>query len=363
MKNLTPHQISIRASLVIAVAYTLLSWVSLSNPTKLVIVFHFGLVFVISFLVMRYTIGHFIYRKIKLIYKTIQKEKSKKLEKKEETSSIIHEDLMARVNMDVQAWADSQRQEIDRLVADEQYRKEFLGNVSHELKTPIFNIQGYILTLLEGGLEDESINRDYLQRADKSVDRLIHIVEDLETISQLEAGHLELDMDKFDVVALTRDILKSQELVARDSSITLGFKDHDEKPREAMADKERIRQVITNLIVNSIRYGKKGGQTEVRFYDMDENWLVEISDDGIGIPKKHLPRIFERFFRVDKSRSRERGGTGLGLSIVKHIIEAHGQTINVRSTEGVGSTFSFTLEKAKERPSNQRFRKTSTSPS
>ncbi|MGZ4033539.1 MAG: sensor histidine kinase [Bacteroidia bacterium] len=249
------------------------------------------------------------------------------------------------LNQEILAWADDRKNEIERLHKLELYRKEFLGNVSHELKTPIFNIQGYVLTLLDGGLEDPSINRNYLERAEKSVDRMITIIDDLEAISQLETGELQIEPEKFDIVALARDVAEAQEMKATAKGIILTLPE-DTKPIFVYADRFRIRQVIVNLIVNSVKYGKEYGETKIRFYDVGENIMIEIADNGIGIGKDHLPRLFERFYRVDKSRSREQGGTGLGLAIVKHIIEAHNQTINVMSTEGAGTVFSFTLKKA-----------------
>ena len=246
---------------------------------------------------------------------------------------------------EIMAWANDRKNEIERLKKLEVYRKEFLGNVSHELKTPIFNIQGYVLTLLDGGLEDASINRNYLQRAEKSVDRMIAIIDDLEAISQLETGELQIEPERFDITALIKDVLDAQELKATARGIILTMTG-EPKPLYVLADKFRIRQVIVNLIVNSVKYGKEYGETKVRIYDVGENISVEISDNGIGIASEHLPRLFERFYRADKSRSREQGGTGLGLAIVKHIIEAHNQTINVMSTEGAGTVFSFTLKKA-----------------
>jgi two-component system phosphate regulon sensor histidine kinase PhoR len=242
------------------------------------------------------------------------------------------------------AWAEDRKDEIERLKKLEVYRKEFLGNVSHELKTPIFNIQGYVLTLLDGGLEDPSINRNYLERAEKSIDRMITIVDDLEAISQLETGELQIDQERFDIVALAKDVADAQEMKATARGIILTFPE-DSKPIFVYGDRFRIRQVFVNLIVNSVKYGKEYGETKIRFYDVGENIVIEIADNGIGIEKQHLARLFERFYRVDKSRSREQGGTGLGLAIVKHIIEAHGQTINVMSTEGAGTVFTFTLKK------------------
>jgi two-component system phosphate regulon sensor histidine kinase PhoR len=248
------------------------------------------------------------------------------------------------LRQEIIAWADDRKDEIERLHKLEVYRKEFLGNVSHELKTPIFNIQGYVLTLLDGGLEDPSINRNYLERAERSVDRMITIIDDLEAISQLETGELQIEPERFDIIALAKDVTEAQEMKATAKGIILTMPE-DAKPLFVYADRFRIRQVIVNLIVNSVKYGKEYGETKIRFYDVGENVMVEVADNGIGIGKEHLPRLFERFYRVDKSRSREQGGTGLGLAIVKHIIEAHNQSINVMSTEGAGTVFSFTLKK------------------
>jgi len=248
------------------------------------------------------------------------------------------------LNQEILAWADDRKNEIERLKKLEVYRKEFLGNVSHELKTPVFNIQGYILTLLDGGLEDPSINKNYLMRAEKSVDRMITIIDDLEAISQLETGELQIEPERFDITLLAKDVIDAQEMKATDRGIMLSIQDNT-KPIFVYADRFRIRQVFVNLIVNSVKYGKEYGETKIRFYDVGSTILIEISDNGIGIAKEHLPRLFERFYRVDKSRSREQGGTGLGLAIVKHIIEAHNQTIDVISTETAGTVFSFTLKK------------------
>lgn len=255
-------------------------------------------------------------------------------------------DPMEDLGREVKEFSEERKEETERLKKLETYRKEFLGNVSHELKTPIFNIQGYISTLLDGGLEDPKINRDYLQRAERSVDRMIAIIEDLQAITQLETGELELDEERFDILALAKDVVDAQDLKAREQGVTLELINDTSVPIYVYADRFRIRQVLVNLVVNSVRYGKKGGQSTIRISDAGNKVIVEVADNGIGIAKEHLPRIFERFYRVDKSRSREMGGTGLGLSIVKHIIEAHNQSIDVMSTVGAGSVFSFTLKKA-----------------
>ena len=280
----------------------------------------------------------FIFRKIRSISDKVDSQLTSNL--RPQTSN-----LLTRLQQNVDALTIERKDEIERLQKLETYRKDLLGNVSHELKTPIFNIQGYIHTLLDGGIDDKNINREYLQRAGRSVDRMIAIVEDLQTITQLEKGELELDEERFDAVALAKDVIDSQELKAKETGIFLELVNDEAQPVYVFADRFRVRQVLVNLVVNSIRYGKQNGKTSVRLSDTGEKVIVEVADNGIGIAKEHLPRVFERFYRVDKSRSREHGGTGLGLSIVKHIIEAHGQNIDVMSTEGAGSVFTFSLKK------------------
>lgn len=308
----------------------------------------FGLVlfFLVAFYIIQFAINKFILEKIRPIYKIIdfvpqKKEKELKFNLK---PGFVE---LSDVEQDVENWAHDKLQEIERLKELERYRKDFVGNVSHELKTPIFNIQGYILTLLEGGLEDPNINRLYLTRTEKSIDRMISIVEDLESINKLETGELKPQYSVFDIVKIVEDVFEMEQRLAKERKIWVTFTDKPDKPLMVKADRKRIIEVLTNLVVNGIKYGKKNGYLKVGFYDFDDKIVIEVSDNGIGIDKKDLPRIFERFFRVDKSRSREQGGTGLGLSIVKHIIEAHNQTINVQSVLNEGTTFTFTLEKAK----------------
>lgn len=292
-----------------------------------------GVTFVVSLLVFWVVYRILVSRKIKSITKKINPQKKS-------------EGSFRQLEKNVDEWLKERKEEVERLSQLESYRKEYLGNISHELKTPIFNIQGYISTLLDGGIDDTKVNKDFLRKAEKSVDRMIAIVEDLQTITQLEKGELEIEEEHFDIVALTKDVIDAQELRAKEKKINLELKNDSAQSIFVLADRFRIRQVLVNLVVNSVRYGKKDGKTIISISDAGAKVIVEISDNGIGISKEHVQRIFERFYRVDKSRSREQGGTGLGLSIVKHIIEAHRQTIDVMSTEGVGSVFSFTLKKS-----------------
>ncbi|MCC6369713.1 MAG: sensor histidine kinase [Bacteroidia bacterium] len=258
------------------------------------------------------------------------------------------EDGLALLEERVDFLIELREREVKHFENLDSYRKEYLGNVSHELKTPVFNIQGYVDTLLNGGLEDETINVDYLRRAEKSIDRLINIIDDLETITQLESGELHLDMDVFDLALLLKDIYSALELNAAKRNIKLELARKYDKPVLVRADKFRIRQVLVNLITNSIKYGNDNGSTKISLNYLNNDVIVEISDNGDGIDEKHLSRIFERFYRVDKGRSREQGGTGLGLAIVKHMIEAHNKSIKVESEPGKGTTFTFSLQSAQD---------------
>ena len=301
------------------------------------------IIFIISFFLIYFAVNNFIFEKINPIYKTIENipitkdELKKKLEGK---------DVIQEVNRMVINYAQNRAKKIKKLRRMEKYRKEFLGNVSHELKTPIFNIQGYILTLLDGGLEDPEINREYLERTEKSINRMVSLIEDLESITKLESGDLELEWENFDIVKLVKYVYELQDSIRARFNIDFTFDRNYDKPIMVAGDKKRITEVLNNLIINSIFYGNKGGKTTVSFQEMGENILIDVTDNGLGLEEDEIPRIFERFYRADKSRSRDRGGTGLGLSIVKHIIEAHNQTITVRSEPGAGSSFSFTLKKS-----------------
>jgi two-component system phosphate regulon sensor histidine kinase PhoR len=349
MKNATPRQIAvISGAIVSGIVLIIFLIVKLFRPDALqwahvliipVIVFGSG------YAVFYYMMENFIYRRIKLIYKTIYDTKSGQEEKPPQKK--IKNDLIDFAESEVIEWKKNTLKEQKKQKKLEKYRKEFLGNVFHELKTPIFNIQGYLETLNEGGLQDETINTRFLQKAITNVSRMAEIVDDLQMISNLEEGSFSLVEDKFDILKLVNDTIESHDMRAKSKNIKLCVKEGCEKSFNVIADREMIQQVLTNLVTNSIKYGKENGRTQVGLYDMNENVLVEVSDNGLGIDQKHLPRIFERFYRVDKDRSREQGGSGLGLSIVKHIIEAHNQTVNVRSAPGVGTTFGFTLRKVK----------------
>ena len=313
------------------------------------IVFDFSLIFsdatllvssvgLSNYLLVRWLVDKFIHNRIKLIYKNIHDSKSKPGDYKDVG--------LNQVNKDVTSWNTHRESEIEKLMIRESYRRQFVGNVAHELKTPIFNIQGYIDTLLDGAIDDEHINKKFLQRANKSVSRMIHIVEDLDQITKLEGGKIELHEEPVDIIEIISDLIEQLELKAKKREVKIVMSQTQKGRYMVEADVEKIQQVLVNLIDNAIKYGKEGGEVLLRIYDMDQNILVEVADNGNGIAQKHLNKIFDRFYRVDKSRDREKGGSGLGLSIVKHIIEAHNQVINVRSTEGEGCTFSFTLKKA-----------------
>jgi two-component system phosphate regulon sensor histidine kinase PhoR len=302
------------------------------------------LIFINAYFFVYATLQRFVINRLTSIYKTISNTENIK---KDLRSKAKGSDIIERVNRDVVDWATSKTEEISRLYELERYRKEFLGNVSHELKTPIFNIQGFILTLLDGGLNDPTINRKYLERTEKSVERLINIMQELDVINRIETGQMQLNKTTFNVVSLVEELFDAFELTAENKQIDLRMHAPVGGKIMVFADRKRISQILTNLIVNSINYGREGGETVVSFSHLPNRVLVEVKDTGIGISTEALPRIFERFYRVDKHRSREHGGSGLGLAIVKHFIEAHDQSINVRSELGKGTTFTFTLDKSK----------------
>ncbi|MFT4780772.1 MAG: two-component system phosphate regulon sensor histidine kinase PhoR [Pseudohongiellaceae bacterium] len=298
--------------------------------------------YIISFIVIQYRVERFIYRRVKKIYDDLTLLESASLRKQPITTD------MATLTQEIDKYAKNKKLEIETLIVREEYRKEFLGNVSHELKTPLFTVQGYLETLLDGAIHDENVNEKYLNRASKGLERLIYIVNDLDMITKLEVGDLQLTIAEFDIVELVESVFDLLEMKAAKKKISLIFDIDYNEPIMVTADKERIQQVLSNLIVNSIKYGEDKGTTEVSIENLIKNKvIVRVTDNGEGISKANLPRLFERFYRVDKSGSRKVGGSGLGLSIVKHIIEAHDEKIYVESELGVGSEFSFTLEKTK----------------
>ena len=298
--------------------------------------------FGVSFLVIQVRAERFIYRRIKQIYDDVTLLESTSLTKGPITTD------MKTLTEEIEKFAHDKKIEIDTLKIREEYRKEFLGNVSHELKTPLFTVQGYIHTLLDGAMEDRKVRKKYLNRAAKGVERLIYIIKDLDLITKLEIGDLHLEWEDFDVIELISNVFELLEMKASKKGISLVFDTEYKKPIMVHADKEKIQQVLTNLIVNSIKYGHQDGTTEVSVENLIKNKvIIRVTDNGEGIAEQHLTRLFERFFRVDKSGSRKEGGSGLGLAIVKHIMEAHNEKIYVESVVDVGSEFSFTLEKTK----------------
>lgn len=347
-KNQTPLQLALFTAFTSAAIATflasLLGLSQLLRITAIDLALLFVGVFVIVFTSNFYFIRYYIFRKIKLIYKVIHRHKMSSDFKADKIE--MDKNILDQVENEVSQWAEENDREIEELEKLATYRRRFIGDVSHELKTPIFNIQGFVHTLLDGALDDPEVNKLYLQRAARNVDRLQAIVEDLETINKLEGGQMVLDLRDFDIHELADEVFADLEMRAQERNIRLVYKEGANQHFRVRADKENIRQVLMNLVHNSIKYGREGGATKLSFYDMETYILVEISDNGIGILPEHLSHVFDRFYRVDKSRSRDAGGTGLGLSIVKHIIEAHKQTVTVRSTVGQGSTFGFTLEKA-----------------
>jgi two-component system, OmpR family, phosphate regulon sensor histidine kinase PhoR len=305
------------------------------------VVFLFVL-FGFSFFVIQYRVEKFIYRRVKKIYDDVSL-----LENTSFRNQPITTD-MATLTREVKKFARDKKLEIETLKIKEEYRREFLGNVSHELKTPLFTVQGYILTLLDGAMEDKTIRKKYLQRAEKGVERLIYIVKDLDMITKLEVGDINIEPSKFNIVEVIQNVFDLLEMRAAKKNITLSFDTFYKQPIYVFADQDKIQQVITNLVMNSIKYGKTGGTTEIGIENLvDNKVIIRVTDNGEGIEKQNIPRLFERFYRVDKSGARSEGGSGLGLAIVKHIIESHNEKIYVESEFGVGSEFSFTLEKAK----------------
>ncbi len=307
----------------------------------------FTLTLTISFVTFYVLLEKYIYSKIKLIYKLIHNLKLGR-DLRDALGEHVTADPINDVELEVKEWARQKKTEIDELRRQEKFRRDFLSNISHEFKTPLFAIQGYIDAVKDDGFEDTDMAHQFLEKASKNVDRLSYLIKDLDEISKLETGEMPINYTKFKINDLIKEVFESMELKAAEHHIRLVFKEKYDEPIVVYADREKISQVMINLIDNSFKYGKQDGSTSISVFELHDQVLVEVTDDGIGIEEKYLPRLFERFFRTDTSRSRQIGGSGLGLAIVKHIIEAHDQTINVRSTDGLGSTFGFTLQKAKQ---------------
>lgn len=333
-------QSSLLLTLVVALLIATLSYLFFNSINIWYIGLASVIFYAISFLIIQFRVELFIYKRVKNIYDEVSLLDINDLKRKSITSD------METLSKEVKKFAEDKRLEIEMLQIREEFRREFLGNVAHELKTPLFTVQGYLLTLIEGAINDKSIRNKYLKRANKGVERLIDVIKDLDMISKLETGDLNPEMQKFDIIELIYNVFELLEMKAKKRGISLAFDGNHHIPVFVRADKKRIEQVLINLIENSIKYGKFNGNTTLSLgvHD-DETLVINVADDGEGVKEANISRLFERFYRVDKSRSRDQGGSGLGLSIVKHIIESHGQKVFVESNYGEGSTFSFTLEK------------------
>ena len=338
--NFNPFKFSLLSSLYISLgAYFVINYndLTISVESVLISLIIFGL----SFLILQLRVRKLFFERIRQIYEDLEFETDSLIK----TSPIDSE--MNSLSKDLEEFVKLKRTEIETLKKEGIYRKEFVGNVAHELKTPLFSVQGYISNLLDGAMDDKELLKKYLKRAEKSVDRLTFIIKDLDLITQLESSMLKLKFRLFDIVKLTKEIIEDLEISASKRNIKIIFNKNYDKQILVEADKNRIEQVITNLVTNSINYGSEKGTTEISFESNVEKIIVKVNDNGEGISEENMPRLFQRFFRVDESRSRSQGGSGLGLAIVKHIIDAHNENIYVQSTVGVGSEFSFSLKKSK----------------
>lgn len=346
MKLKKTYKFATKSSLYIAVlgcmAMLLLSYFFFNQINHVFIILISITLFIISFFIIQFRVENFIYKRVKKIFDNVSLNNIGDLDHKRLSSD------METLSKEVERFAEDKRLEIETLQMRERYRREYLGNVSHELKTPLFTVQGYLLTLMDGAINDKLIREKYLKRANISVERLINIVKDLDMINRLEAGNLTLQFETFDIIKLIQNVFELLEIKAKKRKVILNFDKRYDTPILVQADEEKIQQVLINLLVNSIKYGKPNGKTIVSVKNhSSKKFMVAIKDDGEGIQPHQISRIFERFYRIDQSRSREQGGSGLGLSIVKHIIEAHDQNVFVESEYGKGSTFSFTLKKLK----------------
>jgi two-component system, OmpR family, phosphate regulon sensor histidine kinase PhoR len=345
-KNLSPRQVAAVNAFVISLLVALTNYIFIKN--WLVALITFIVLFIIAYSLINFLLQEFIYQRIKLIYKFIYQTKASK---KEEMyyKYILPKKSINEVSEEVEKWAEQRKEEIEVLKENEVYRKEFLQNLAHEFKTPIFAIQGYVDTLLDGAMEQPEIRKKFLENASRNVDRLVNLMNDLDEISKLESGEQLLYNQNFIIQELIKEVFESLYIKLEKKHITCSIKKSSELQTLVFADKEKIRQVLINLVENAYKYGKPDGNIIASIYKTDgEHVLIEISDDGIGIEEEHLSRIFERFYRTDAARSRDKGGTGLGLAICKHIVEAHGQTIHVRSSPDIGTTIGFTLDTRKD---------------
>lgn len=326
--------------LVLSITSALLFHLFVLELSPWVIIFIPVISALVVFILFYALLKNFIQNRLHLIYKSIQ---TKQQVVPFKGSTI--DNLISTVEIDVRNWQKNKNKEITKLRDQEQFRREFLGNLAHELKTPVFAVQGYILTLIEGGIDDQQVNMQFLERASRATERIVNILEDLDQIAKLEVDALKIEMRSFEIIDLIKEIVETLELKAKEKNISLRFH-NDLSSIYVTADRNKISQVLTNLINNAISYGKIDGEVVISAVPIDDLVTIEVKDNGIGIETEHFPRLFERFYRVEKSRNRNEGGTGLGLAIVKHIIESHQQSINVRSSIGIGSTFSFSLKKS-----------------
>jgi len=345
-KNYSPQKIALFAATTIGLlSAVIVGWMTKRYFMALIVLL---IIFGFSFWVVRFLVEKFIHRQIKLIYKLIYQTKASKREEFFQ-KKVLPQQGLEEVGEEVLQWADQRKVEMELLEKNEAFRKEFLQNLSHEFKTPAFAIQGYLETLLSGAMDNPEVSQKFLTNAYKNTERLINLISDLDEITKLESGKQELHYQNFIIQDLINDVYDSLTIKSEAKNIHCQIKKGCEQPIRVYADKEKIRQVLINLVDNAIKYGNQEGKVEASIYKTDDKTiLVEITDDGIGIAEEHIPRIFERFYRTDYGRSRNIGGTGLGLAICKHIIEAHGQFIQARSSPGIGTTFGFTLNKIKE---------------
>ena len=345
MKNNKPSEIILIGSAIVVATTFIFTFALhlfvLSIPLWVIIVLPI-VVGLTSFYIFYSFVERFINDRLKVVYRSIRRGKTKKDQKPRYK---MNDEVFDDAEVATKEYSDNRQLDFEKLQEQEKYRREFLGNLAHELKTPVFSIQGYILTLLDGGLEDEKVNRQFLERASIATDRMVALLEDLDGITKMESNTLKLDWTNFSIGDLTKEVIDSFEIIAAEKKIKLNYP--KEMNLKVHADRAKITQVLSNLINNSITYGNENGETNVRLFQMNDLILVEVADNGPGIQHKYLHRLFERFFRIEKSRTRNEGGSGLGLAIAKHIVESHGQSLTVRSTVGMGSTFAFTLDAAK----------------